>query len=214
MMARPSLEVEVKFALESLVDIKKRLVEAGATLTVPRTYETNARYDLPDGALMQSRRTLRLRQDSRARLTLKGDPPSHVISEAKVREELELEVSDGSTMALILARLGFQEQERYVKYRETFALDGVEVVVDELPFGDFVELEGQEACLREIAQRLGLEWSERITESYLSLVQRFCRHHDVQLSQFTFEAVRDTKAPLDDRSWLPGWSQREKGHAK
>ncbi|NIU59011.1 MAG: adenylyl cyclase, partial [Phycisphaerae bacterium] len=49
----------------------------------------------------------RLRQDEIARLTYKGIPQEEIQSEAKVREELEIEVSDFATTAEILERIGF-----------------------------------------------------------------------------------------------------------
>lgn len=46
--------------------------------------------------------------------------------------------------------------QSYEKYRETYHWGDVEVVLDETPFGDFVELEGEnETALKAVAAAFG-----------------------------------------------------------
>ena len=121
-----------------------------------RLFERNVRYDNAWDGLGRKGQLLRLRQDDGARLTFKGLPQEPVASEARVREELEVTVSDFATADQLLRRIGFAPRQVYEKYRETWRTGDVEVVVDELPFGTFVELEGPEAALEPLAQALGL----------------------------------------------------------
>ena len=44
----------------------------------------------------------------------------------------------------ILSGLGYVAIYRYQKYRATYVLSGVEVAIDEIPIGTFVELDGAE----------------------------------------------------------------------
>jgi adenylate cyclase, class 2 len=182
----PNLEVEVKFYTPDLAPVRQRLLAAGGQLSQARVYERNVRLDTPEESLLQKWQLLRLRQDSRVRLTFKGTPPQPTLSEAKVREELEIEVSDFDTAALICQRLGFLPLQLYEKYRETFMLGAVEVVLDELPFGNFVELEGEENAIRTAAARLGLDWQQRILENYLSLMSRLKARHNLPFIDLTF----------------------------
>ncbi|MBK7215577.1 MAG: CYTH domain-containing protein [Candidatus Promineofilum sp.] len=138
----PNVEVEVKFLVDDLEAVRRRLVAAGATTGAPRVHERNVRFDTADGALLARQALLRLRQDSRVRLTYKGLSDQDAGSEAKIREEIELTVEEFDRMALIFARLGFGAVQSYEKYRQTFHWRDVEVVLDEMPFGNFVELEG------------------------------------------------------------------------
>ncbi|MFW6070717.1 MAG: class IV adenylate cyclase, partial [bacterium] len=198
------LEIEVKFYVDDLAPLRERLLAAGAAQIKPRLFERNVRFDDAQGTLARRQQLLRVRQDDRARLTFKGQATGDAASQAKVREELEVEVSDALTIATILQRLGFQPRQVYEKYRETFALDGVEVVLDELPFGNFVELEGesrngaggQEAGIRRVAQRLGLDWEQRIVDNYLSLMARLKRRYALPFSDLTFDNFDGVDAPI------------------
>ena len=186
MSGQGRLEVEVKFYLADLEAFRERLLAAGASPEKGRLFEHNIRYDWPDERLQSRQQLLRLRQDDRARLTFKGPAASEQHSEAKVREELEIEVGSFDTTHLLLERLGLEGQQRYEKYRETFTLDGVEVVLDELPFGDFTELEGEEEAIRTLAARLGLDWERRIVTNYLTLMALLQKLHDLPFQDLTF----------------------------
>ena len=137
-----NLEVEVKFLVDDLAAWRGRLLGAGAVLEKGRVYERNVRLDTADEALLKKWQLLRVRQDTAVRVTFKAPTAADAVSEAKVREELEMEVADFDTAVLIFQRLGFAPVQVYEKYRETFQLGDVEVVLDEMPYGNFVELEG------------------------------------------------------------------------
>ncbi|MDX1664673.1 MAG: class IV adenylate cyclase [Candidatus Promineifilaceae bacterium] len=186
MSDRRRLEVEVKFYLADLDDFRERLLAAGARLKKARLFEHNVRYDWPDERLRSQQQLLRLRQDDRARLTFKGPASGDRRSEAKVREELEIEVGDFEVAHLLLERLGLEGQQTYEKYRETFTVDNVEVVLDELPFGNFTELEGEEEAIRALAAQLELDWEERIVENYLTLMARLQALYGLPFADLTF----------------------------
>lgn len=182
-----SLEVEVKFLLRDFESFRKRLAAVHAELVTPRVYERNVRFDTVDAALLARQELLRLRQDTRARLTFKGPSAGDETSEAKVREEIELEIGDFEKMSDLLKRLGFMPVQIYEKYRETYHWLGVEIVLDEMPFGHFVELEGHDAALKGAAEALGLDWSRRILANYLGLME-LCRHSfTLDFSDLTFD---------------------------
>lgn len=198
MSSSNNLEVEVKFLVPDLAPIRDRLLEVGAQLDKPRVHEHNIRYDNAWDGLLRKAKLLRLRQDQSVRLTYKGDPMQEVQSEAKVREELEIEVSDFATTAAILERIGFEQRQVYEKYRETFQLIGVEVVLDELPFGNFVELEGEEEGIRKAADLLQLPWEERILDNYLAMMSRLKEQHDLPFDNLTFDNFADLDISIAD----------------
>lgn len=196
-----ALEVEVKFYVTDLDATRRRILDAGAILASPRVYERNVRFDTPDEELLRRQELLRLRQDTRARLTFKGPAAADVHSEAKVREEIELEVADFDGMATILTRLGFAPVQVYEKYRETYHLGDVEIVVDELPFGNFVELEGTEQAIKAAAQRIGFDWERRVLANYLALMELCRRTYDLSFADLTFDNFRGRR--VDIGSLLP-----------
>ena len=196
-----NLEVEVKFLVNSHSPVRKRLLSLGAAIKAPRVYEVNVRFDTPDEAMTRRQELLRLRQDRSAWLTYKGRSESDLTSEAKVREEIEVEVDDFGRMSMILGRLGLVPVQTYEKYRETFHWNDVEIVLDELPFGNFIELEGDEEGLKAAAAALGLNWSDRILANYLALMSLARQSFDLPFSDLTFDNFRDN--PVDMAGILP-----------
>ncbi|GIK55294.1 MAG: class IV adenylate cyclase [Chloroflexi bacterium] len=180
------LEVEVKFWVAEHTAVRQTLLSLHAQLTKPRTFERNLRLDTPDQQLLQKRQLLRVRQDTAVTITFKSDTITLPGSEAKVREEIEFEASDGETAVLLFQRLGYSPVQVYEKYRETFQFGEVEVVLDELPFGNFVELEGPETAIKTAAAHLGLEWQRRLLTNYLALMAQLQAHHNLPFHDLTF----------------------------
>ncbi|MCB8949982.1 MAG: class IV adenylate cyclase [Ardenticatenaceae bacterium] len=193
-----NLEVEVKFFIPELAAFRERLLAAGAELAKPRIYERNVRFDTEDERLYKELSLLRLRQDTAVTLTYKGTPENLPHSEAKVREELELQVSDFDTLAEIFTRLGFAPRQVYEKYRETFTWQDVEIVLDELPYGNFIELEGDEAGIKTAVSHLNLNWQERILGNYLGLMAQLKAHHNLPFNDLTFANFADRNISIAD----------------
>ncbi len=185
------LEVEVKFLLPELTAVRAQLLALGATVVWPRLFERNLCLDTPDEALRARDELLRLRQDTAVTLTYKGRSLEREQgSQAKVREELEVTVSDWQTAVAIFQRLGFVPTQVYEKYRETLCLETplgvVTATLDELPYGNFVELEGEERALREIAALLNLPWQNRLVTNYLALMSALQAKHNLPFRDLTF----------------------------
>lgn len=196
----PYLEVEVKFLVEDLAVIRERVLAAGAELRRPRLFERNLRFDDDAGTLRQKERLLRLRQDNAVRLTFKGALQHEAGAAAKIHEELEIKVDDFDAAVALLQRLGFQPRQTYEKYRETFYLDGVEILLDELPFGNFVELEGAVEALQNVARRLELDWEERILDNYLAIMAGLKEHYQLPFDDCTFTNFADLDISVSARS--------------
>jgi adenylate cyclase class 2 len=192
------LEIEVKFFVSDLPSLRDRLVTRGGALKRERVFERNVRFDTAEDALLKRGRLLRLRKDKKVRLTFKGEAPMATSSEARVLEELEIQVDDFNTAAALINRLGFQARQVYEKYRETFVLGSVEAVLDELPFGNFVELEGEEVAIKAAASDLGLDWRERITVNYLTLMSSLKAKHNLAFDDLTFANFKDLSISIAD----------------
>ena len=180
-----NIEVEVKYRLIDTGAIRKRLAVAGAE-DFGRSFETNVRYDNADGTITQEGCLLRLRKDEKIRLTHKVPHADTGKEGFKIHRELEVEVSDFDTMNGILQALGFKGVQTYEKWRETFHLKGCEICLDTLPFGEFIEIEGEKACIDEVAKSLGLTRSGRITTNYLALFEALRREFALPFADLTF----------------------------
>lgn len=184
--------------MPALATFRQRLLAAGAELKKPRIFERNVRFDTADERLYRELSLLRLRQDTAVTLTYKGVPENLPNSEAKVREELEVQVSDFDTLTEIFKRLGFAPMQVYEKYRETFEWQDVEIVLDELPYGNFVELEGEEQDIKTAAAHLNLNWSERLVTNYLALMAQLKTHHNLPFNDLTFANFANLSVSIAD----------------
>jgi len=180
------MEIEIKFRVQNLPVLAERLDELDAVLIQPRTREENLRFDTPDGRLQSAHQVLRLRQDSSARLTFKG--PSQNQDGVRSRQEIEFSVGEFEQAHAMLQALGYQVWVIYEKYRREFDLDGCHVALDELPYGNFIEIEGPDAAhIKQVAHRLALDWQASIPVSYLALFEQIKAVLGLSFNHLTFD---------------------------
>ncbi len=184
-----NLEVEVKFHLKNIKTVIDELARCGAVISQPRVFERNLRFDTPDGRLRASGEVLRLREDSRYRLTFKG--PALVDQSVAVRPEIEFAVDDLEEARRFLEALGYEVSVIYEKYRTTYNLEGAEITIDEMPFGGFCEIEARDAFeVERVAKMLNLDWKDRILGSYLQLFETLKTRRGLNMRDLTFENFR------------------------
>ncbi len=173
-------ETEVKLAVKGPKEVRWRLAELGFRPVQARHFESNYLFDFPDQRLRKSRCLLRLRfAGERGLLTFMGAP---VRSRGyKSRREIETTVEDGHRLREILLHLGMREVFYYEKFRTIFAPRGKRevseaphLVYDETPVGNYLELEGPERWIDEVARQLGYSRQEYITDSYAALHRKKC----------------------------------------
>lgn len=185
------LETEVKVRFDDVEALVAAHPELGWRVVEQRHFEDNFVFELPERALELRGSILRMRvANGRATLTYKGLVPESLTSAMKVREELETLVERPEILADIFERLGLRRSFRYQKYRTVYALDvdGGEVLAmrDELPFGAFLEIEGDPERVAASAQILGFEPLSFIRESYIGLQAALCRARGVALQDLVF----------------------------
>jgi adenylate cyclase class 2 len=190
------LEIELKLYVPDLAAVARRLEQHGAQLSAPRVYERNVRYDTPDEALRERGAILRLRQDTRIRLTYKDEAEAERSTMGKTRFEAEVAVSDFDAMQTILGRLGYQPTQVYEKYRTTYSLHDCEIVLDEMPFGSFVEIEGGDAGIHAVVAALDLTDAPRMNVSYMALFAWVKVALNLPFTDLTFANFAGIDVPL------------------
>lgn len=194
-------EIEAKFYVLDLKGIETHLQSLEARVIQPRIFETNIRFDLPDARLRSQGRVLRLRRDTEARLTYKdaGKSEQGVLD----RTEIEFTVEDFEKAKQFLEALGYQRLFEYEKYRTTYdlesgsklpvvhelahALQSCHIMLDELPYGNFVEIEGENIqVIHGIADKLNLNQNAAIASSYSALFERVRQSLKLSFKDLTF----------------------------
>ena len=200
-MAASGQETEAKFYVRDLNGIKLRLEALEAPRIQERVLEKNIRFDLPGAPLRAEGRVLRLRHDTAVRLTYKSASQKQegVLS----REEVEFTVEDFEKAKRFLEALGYQKLVYYEKYRTTYELPPSEgfihVMLDELPYGNFVEIEGETVdSIRGIASQLGLDWYSAIATSYNTLFDRVRKSLNVAFQDLSFAEFRNRNIDAAD----------------
>jgi adenylate cyclase class 2 len=184
-----NLEIEVKFCIPDPALIRQRIIDLDAH-SRGRFFETNLRFEDRQNSLIKHKALLRLRKDKKTTLTHKSRPPE-TSAEYKIFSELEVEVSDFATMLQILEALGFHIAQKYEKWRETFTLDNTHFCLDSMPFGDFLEIEGQKNEIKHFAGQLGLNWNHRILMNYLEIFEFLKNHFNLPFNDLTFDNFKN-----------------------
>ena len=213
-------EREIKLKIEDVKGFRRLLKKLGAQPFgngSGRVHEENVIFDTPQGGLAKHGQLLRIRTEMpeghgnskkskpkpRVVLTFKrpvarpaGSDAQHPVDGShKVREEIEMEVTDAATLTTIFEGLGMSGWFRYEKFRTTFRLPaskawarGLLIELDETPIGTFVELEGPAPAIDRAAAELGFSKRDYVLKNYLTLYVEECRRKGEQPMHMLFPA--------------------------
>ncbi|MEO5859182.1 MAG: class IV adenylate cyclase [Pyrinomonadaceae bacterium] len=166
-----NIETEKKYRLspKRLDEITNRLHEVGAEFR-KEVFEVN--YQHRGGDMDERGATLRLRKiGDFTVLTYKEKIKT--VDGTKQRVEYETSVADVDAMENIIERLGYKLTAVYEKRRKYWDLGDVEVVLDELPFGQFMELEGTSEDIEKVEGLLKLKEAEFEPRGYPRLTIKY-----------------------------------------
>ncbi len=159
---------------------KYRLTTQQREQVLKHLHELNAEYEGEDfeentifqeSILSENPPILRIRKiDDKAILTYK----KRIRNEFAVKQqtEYETEVGDAGATEMIIKSLGFIKTLVYEKRRKTWHFRKVEIVLDELPFGSFMEIEGTITTIAEAEMFLDAEDFEVEHATYPSLTAK------------------------------------------
>lgn len=213
-------ETEIKFYVDDFdEELRKKVKKIAPQIKhLSRAHERNLRFDNQQGSLKKNGHVLRLRRwKDENTLTFKD---RKIKSRFKKRPELEIRLDNRvhtiQEAKKILEKLGFHQYMEYEKWREKFKFrfDGseLEICFDEMPYGNFVEIEGSEKDILEAVQRLGFRWENSIDEDYLTIFEDLGKEKDLGFSDLTFKNFDklDLKI-LDFRSFIARYYQCMRG---
>lgn len=161
------IEIEKKYRLsiEQREYVLKNLEEIGAKY-LREDFETN--YIYGGGILEEQKSVLRIRKTGeKSLLTYKRNLKT--LSGIKQHIEHETEISDAEAVEKIIENLGFELGLIYEKRREIWRFRNVEIVLDELPFGFYMEIEGKITDIGSAEMLLDIEDYEVEPETYPKL---------------------------------------------
>lgn len=177
------IEKEYKLPVSDISLLASRLRLLGAD-EGPRNHELTVMYDNESQLMERIDGRIRLRTitspSGEEKITLSFKKP--LVREG-IKQEIEHEtvVNDKKAMQSILEAMGFNEVSSYERFRTNFtynvALIGqtsglVEIDIDEFPFGNFVEVEGEDISLmKAVLLQLELDPENHIGQSYDGLYQ-------------------------------------------
>ena len=166
------MEIEVKILEINKDEVIRKLKAMGAEQTFDGEVESFF-IDFPDRSIVSAGNVLRLRRlGVKYQLTFKG---KHQKSFAKVREELEVEVSDISVMKKILLSIGLVEYRSLLKHRTSFKLGKIHFDIDTITgIPTFMEIESNsEEIIMEAIVALGFSAKDAKPWSYNELIDYY-----------------------------------------
>ncbi len=170
-----AIETEKKYRLteEQFKQIPNELKEIGAEFC-GEDFEENSIYG--GGILNEQNAILRIRKtQNKTILTYK----KRIQNDFSVKQQIEheTEVKDFEAIVEIVENLGLIKNLVYEKRRRIYKFRDVEIVLDELPFGFFMEIEGSFTAIAEAEMLTGTEDFEVEHETYPRLTARFGRQN-------------------------------------
>ena len=166
-----AIETEKKYTLsrDQRERVLENLKELGAKY-IREDFEENTLYS--GGILSEKGAVLRMRKiGDKTILTYK----QRIENAADVKQQIEYEtvVEKAEEMEMIIESLAFTKALVYEKRRQSWQFRLVEVVLDELPFGQYMEIEGSITAIAEAEMLLDIEDLAVENETYPHLTQRF-----------------------------------------
>ncbi|HEY5589237.1 MAG TPA: class IV adenylate cyclase [Candidatus Paceibacterota bacterium] len=184
-MANNLIEVEVKFKIDDLSILEEKIKAVGAKELHKNIFQRTVKMDTPDESLRQKGVFLRVRDGEKKIMTVKSKLPE-LVKNFKEREELEIEISDVELAEKMLKVLGFTQKRIMEKYRTEYELEGTILALDRLPFGNYLEIEGDKDLIEKVIKILGLENLERNIHTYWHLFDEYKKANNLQGEDIVF----------------------------
>lgn len=183
------IEKEIKVKVDNPAQIVNKLQSIGAEF-LGGALEKTIRFDTPNMDFEKAGKFIRCRSGFHNTITLKekiknSDP------NVRARKETEFDIEDIEKMKYILESLGLTHTMTMEKYRQNWQLDKVSITLDELCFGIFMEIEGEETEIENTCKLLGVNPNEKILVTYWELWKEVSDKKDIVFdNDYNFQLKR------------------------
>ena len=192
-------EIECKFLNVDHDDMRRKLTSLGGKCTHPMRRMRRVVIDYPD-------RRMQAKQDGWVRIRDEGDKITLTYKQTTEHEfggakEIEVSVSDYQKTIDIFLAMGLVVHTDQETKRETWILEGAEIVLDEWPWlNPFIEIEAlDEDLVKNAADKLGFEWSEAI---FGSVTVAYRRQYPAITAQQHISQIPEIKFNLPKPDWF------------
>lgn len=182
------IEKEIKLKINNIEGVVDALRRSGA-IFIGGALEKTIRFDTKAQEYEKQGKFLRVRSGFSNTITLK-EKINNAEKSVRARKETEFEIEDIDKMCYILNVLGLDYTRTMEKYRQHWKLDNCNVTLDELPFGIFMEIEGEENEIFKICNKLGLNKDDKILVTYWELWAEISDNKDIIFdSDYKFKLI-------------------------
>ncbi len=154
-------EFEAKYLDQDHSALRKKLQSIGAKCNAENRLMRRKTFDFPNDHFNKIAGWIRVRDE--------GDKVTLAYKQLKNRKvdgtiEVSIVVDDFAKACSLLEAIGFEQKSYQETKRESWQYENVQIELDEWPWiKPFIELEGpNEASIKNLSKRLGLNWSEAL----------------------------------------------------
>jgi adenylate cyclase class 2 len=153
-------EIEVKFLNVNHNELREKLQALGAVCEKPMRLMKRQNYDFADGRLSRERNGWVRVRDEGNKITMSYKQLNS--RELDGTHEVNVAIDSFEAADSFLKELGLEPNSYQITKRESWRLENFEIELDEWPWvKPYIEIEGpDEASLKKLATRLGLDWAE------------------------------------------------------
>ncbi|MCK5107431.1 MAG: class IV adenylate cyclase [Nanoarchaeota archaeon] len=181
------IEKEIKLKVENPNELIDKLRRKGAAY-LGGAIERTTRLDTENLDFEKKGKFIRVRSGFSNTMTLKEkiDNDDKLV---RRRKETEFEIGNIEKAVYLLQILGLNYSRIMEKYRQSWKYKNVKIELDELPFGVFIEIEGEEKDIQSTCDDLELDSTQKILVTYWHLHEEksdskdilFDKNHEMKL---------------------------------
>lgn len=184
-MDKNQIETELKFQTTDPKKVLSVLLASGAKI-ISKNKQKTVLFDTTNHDLENKGVFVRVRAEGEENtITLKEKIGND--ETVRQRKETEFKIEDLDKMSYIIEKLGFDYVVIMEKYRIELSYKNSHVCIDEMPFGFYVEIEGEEAEINLIAQELRFKPEEKIIVTYWDLFEDWKKDKGITDQNIVFE---------------------------
>ena len=146
-----------------------------------RQYQSNVMFDNASQLMQKTNGRIRLRtlgKTGQKVLTYKKPLPSK--NGAKQETEYEIKFADkNKQIENILREMEFVPTTSYERYQSKWKLNDIQITLDEYPFANFLEIEGELQKIQKIAIQLGFTLQDGLTKPADTLFQQWRKNKNL-----------------------------------